>query len=51
MQAALDMGYKAVGIELEEHNVAIIRKRLQGAQQRITLQDAGRQVNMFSAEQ
>lgn len=35
MQAALEEGHKAVGIELEEHNVAIIRKRLAGVQQRM----------------
>lgn len=32
IQAALMEGYKAVGIELEAHNVAIIRKRLVGVQ-------------------
>ncbi len=47
MQAALEMGYKAVGIELEEHNVAIIRKRLAGVQQRIDMPDTSQQVTMF----
>lgn len=49
MQAALEMGYKAVGIELEEHNVAIIHKRLRGVQQRIIPQDNGQQIDLFSA--
>ena len=47
MQAALEEGRKAVGIELEEHNVAIIRKRLAGVQQRVDIEETSQQLTIF----
>ena len=51
IEAALLEGYQAVGIELEAHNVAIIRKRLQGVQQRIDLGGQAEQLTMMDMEE
>ena len=47
IQAALMEGYKAVGIELEAHNVAIIQKRLAGVQQRLDMPEYTQQQTMI----
>lgn len=47
IQAALMEGYKAVGIELEAHNVAIIHKRLAGVQQRVDMPCYNEQQALF----
>lgn len=47
IQAALIEGYKGVGIELEAHNIDIIRKRLQGIQQQIFTPEATEQLALI----
>lgn len=40
IEAALLEGYRAVGIEQEQHNIDIIHRRLAGVQMRMPLPDA-----------
>lgn len=47
IQAALIEGYRGVGIELEAHNIDIIRKRLQGIQQQIFTPEATEQLALI----